>query len=102
MRVQKIWGADIYRDGGSYGFCFDSDDGQWYEFFLKTRAFEPVSPESHQPPIIYRNGCNSGEVVLRLSWEEAQAFVAPLRYENRRFMELIDIVMTSGGTARRH
>jgi hypothetical protein len=34
MQVQRAWGADICRDGGSYSLCFDSDDGRWYELFL--------------------------------------------------------------------
>lgn len=53
MRVEKIWDADIYRDGGSYGFCFDADDGHWYEFFLKTTAFEEGRTTTHHAPEIF-------------------------------------------------
>ena len=98
-KVVKIWGADIYRDGGSYGFCFDSDDGNWYEFFLQTRAFEASATESHRPPVIYLEDVNSKNAVGSLSWEEAQAFVAPLCYENKRFDELVRIVASAGKKA---
>ena len=99
MNVKKILGADIYRDGGSYGFWFDSDDGHWYEFFLMTRRWEPSALESHRPPVIYLEGVNSRKVVSQLSWDEAKSFVAPLCYENERFAELVHIVMTEGRTS---
>jgi hypothetical protein len=99
LRVQDIWDADVYRDGGSYGFCFDSDDGRWYEFFLKTKAFEQPSSESHYPPVIYLEGCNSGQVTQSLTWQEAKSVVAPLRYDNARFAELVEIVMNEGRKA---
>lgn len=97
MKVQAIWAADVYRDGGSYGFCFDSDDGRWYEFFLQTRAFDQSpSPESHFPPVIYLESVNDKKPVQRLTWEEAKAFVAPLQYENQRFHEMVAIVIREG------
>lgn len=99
-RVVSIWMADVYRDGGSYGFCFDSDDGNWYEFFLQTRAFEASATESHHPPVIYLEDVNSKNAVRSLSWEEAQAFVAPLHYESKRFDELVGIVVGAGRKAR--
>lgn len=95
MKVLKIWEADIYRDGGSYGFCFDSDDGHWYEFFLQIKAFEK-SNDSHYPPVIYLEGCNSNKVVKKLNWAEAKEFIAPLKYENTRFEELVNIVKNEG------
>jgi len=98
-RVVKIWDADIYRDGGSYGFCFDSDDGNWYEFFLQTRAFEVSATESHHPPVIYLESVNSKQAVRALSWAEAKTFVAPLHYENKRFAELVSIVENEGRKA---
>jgi len=94
-RVVKIWSADIYRDGGSYGFCFDSDDGNWYEFFLQTRAFEVSATESHDPPVIYLKGVNSKQAIRTLSWEEAKTFVVPLHYESTRFAELVNIVVNA-------
>jgi len=95
-KVVKIWDADIYRDGGSYGFCFDSDDGNWYEFFLQTTAFDSSAPGSHFPPVLYLESVNDRQMVQRLSWEEANEFVAPLRYESSRFAELVDIVKAQG------
>lgn len=92
--------ADVYRDGGSYGFCFDSDDGNWYEFFLQTRAFEASAAESHHPPVIYLEDVNSKNAVKSLSWDEAQSFVAPLHYESKRFAELVSIVVGAGRKAQ--
>lgn len=97
MNVSKIWAADIYRDGGSYGFCFDSDDGRWYEFFLQTRAFEePPAPESHLPPVIYLESVNDRRPIQQLNWDEANAFVEPLHFEEPRFQELVEIVRRKG------
>lgn len=92
----EIWGADIYRDGGSYGFSFDSDDGDWYEFFLQTTAFAPSPSSTHHPPVIYWQGPNSGRIIQRFTWEEGRAFIAPLSYDNDRFRELVAIVNTAG------
>lgn len=103
MKVKKIWGADTYRDGGSYGFCFNSDDGHWYEFFVRTRAFEQLqSQESYYPPVIYLER-QLDKPVQQLTWEEAKAFIAPLHFEGQRFknegqrfQELVAIVMREG------
>jgi hypothetical protein len=95
MKVQKIWSADIYRDGGSYGFCFDSDDGHWYEFFLEVRTCEQ-SEESHHPPVIFHKSVNHKNPSQQLRWEEAKAFIAPLHYDEPRFNELVAIVMREG------
>jgi hypothetical protein len=97
MRVQRVWGADICRDGGSYSLCFDSDDGRWYELFLKTRAFEQFGP-SHEPPVIYLGSADDGHAVQALTWQEAKAFIAPLSFEGARFAELRRVVDTEGGT----
>ena len=94
--VKRIVEADICRDGGSYLFCFDSDDGQWYEFFLKTCAFDPAATTSHHPPAIYRGSSNDGQLIHSLSWAEGKAFVANLNYENMRFHELVSIVLNEG------
>lgn len=96
MKVQRVWGADICRDGGSYSLCFDSDDGHWYELFLKIRAFEGAGP-SHEPPVIYRGSANDGHAVQSLSWHEAKAFVAPMSFEGNRFDELRRVIDTEGG-----
>jgi hypothetical protein len=97
MKVVKIWNADIYRDGGSYGFCFDSDDGHWYEFFIKTKAFEKEKANNdYYPPAIYFEGCNSKKVVEELSWAEAKEYIAPLSFGSDRFQELVRIVNNEG------
>lgn len=94
--VKRIWEADICRDGGSYCFCFDSDDGHWYEFFLRTRAFEPNATGSHDPPAIYLESSNDGQLILNLSWTEGKAFLAELTYDNKRFQELLAVVANQG------
>ena len=96
MKVTKINGADVYRDGGSYGFWFDSDDGSWYEFFIKTRKFEKDPDNDYYPPVIYLEGSNSKNIVQKLSWSEAQEFIKPLAYDNERFKELIKVVNNNG------
>ena len=100
MRVVKMWRADIYRDGGSYGFSFDADDGQRYTFFVKVRWLRPPDFNSEQAirqagymaPVIYRGSVNSREVVANLSWAEGKDFIASLIYDNKRFRELVEIV----------
>ena len=73
MKVQNIWGADMYRDGGPYGFLFSSDNGYRYEFFLQTRFLEqPRSQESHHPPVICLGSRNDDKPVQQLTWEEAK------------------------------
>jgi len=96
MKAVRVHWADLYRDGGSYGFGFDADDGRRYEFFLKTTAFGPPSAQSHEPPVLNLQDCNDGDEILRMSWDEAQAFVAPLVFDNPRFEELVAIVMRRG------
>jgi hypothetical protein len=61
-----------------------------YEFFLQTRAHEPVLEESHRPPVIYLETVNSGQVADRLTWEEGAAFVRSVASEASRFDELVD------------
>ena len=99
MQVERVWGADICRDGGSYSLCFDSNDGRWYELFLKTRAFEGAGP-SHDAPVIYLGSANDGRVVRSLTWQEAKSFVAPLSFDGPRFQELRLVIETEGGARR--
>jgi len=94
--VKRIWAADICRDGGSYCFCFDSDDGHWYEFFLKTNAFDLSASSTHEAPAIYRGGSNDGQLIRKLSWDEGKRFVAQLNYEDMRFQELLAVVAAEG------
>jgi hypothetical protein len=97
MKVVKIWDADIYRDGGSYGFCFDSDDGNWYEFFIRTKAFEKEKAgDDYYRPVIYFEGCNSKKIVKEFTWTEAKEYVASLNFDNGRFRELVRIVNNEG------
>jgi len=96
MKVKKITWADIYRDGGSYGFEFTGVDGLAYEFFMGTNAFEPEATESHASPVVYRGSCNDGEVVLQMSWDEAISFIAGLKFDDPRFSEIVAIVMSKG------
>jgi len=97
MKVTKVTGADIYRDGGSFGMTFEADDGGRYELFLQTLAFENRQAlESHHPPVIYRGSVNDRDVVRRLDWEEAKAFVAPLQFDERCFDELVAIIARAG------
>jgi hypothetical protein len=88
VNVEKIWGADICRDGGSYSLCFDSDDGQWYEFFLRIS----LADGSYDSPAIYRGSADDGHVVDRMSWVDADAFLRCLRYDGSRFQEIVDLV----------
>lgn len=99
MNVQKIWGADICRDGGSYSLCFDADDGRWYELFLQVQ-FQPGGRSTHQPPVIYLEGVNGGQAVRTLTWLEAKQFISPLRYDSARFTELVKVIATEGVAVR--
>lgn len=97
MQVKRIVDADMYRDGGSYGFTFYADDGRCYEFFLATRAFEePRSEQSHRPPAIYAESVNDAKLVQQLTWGEARVFVAPLSFAGSRFAELVAVVLREG------
>lgn len=94
MKIVEIFTADVYRDGGSYGFCFHSDDGNWYEFFTK-RDLNRTSGNDYLTPIIFLESCNDNNVVATLNWSEAQEFVKGLEY-NERMRELITIVFNNG------
>jgi len=96
IKVVKINGADIYRDGGSYGFCFDSDDGHWYEFFLEIKPGWDTGLREWYPPKLYFEGCNSKKIVKEFSWGEAKSFVAELSFDHTRFHELLDLVNSEG------
>ena len=96
MKVITIKGADIYRDGGSYGFWFDSDDGNSYEFFIKSRRLEKDPDTDYYTPVIYLKGCDGKSIVKSLSWLEAQEFIKPLSYDAARFRELVKVVNGNG------
>jgi len=95
MNVQRIWGSDICRDGGSYSLCFDADDGRWYELFLQVQLHHG-GPSTYHPPVIYLEGVNGGPVVKRLTWLEAKQFVASLSFDNPRFTELVNVITSEG------
>jgi len=97
MKVVQIFRADVYRDGGSLGFQFEGDNGNRYEFFLKTRRFEKGADANYHPPVLFLENCNSGEIVRRMtSWEEAQEFIRPLAFDNDRFRQIQEVVNNRG------
>jgi hypothetical protein len=65
-------------------------------FFLQTTAFSVEQDTTHQAPVIYWEDSNSGRIAKSLSWKEAKEFVEPLRYSDRRFDELVEIVANEG------
>jgi hypothetical protein len=65
--ISRIIDADICRDGGSYSFCFYSDDSQWYD-----------------------------KLVDQLTWEDGRNFLDGVEYDNQRFRELVAIVKAEG------
>ena len=95
MKIVKINGADIYVDGGSYGFWFDCEDGNEYELFIK-RDLSKDSKNDYYPPVIYRNGYNRNSVVKKLGWTEAQDYLSNVNYTNIHFKTLVEIVKNDG------
>lgn len=99
MNVVEIWNTEYYRDGGSYGFSFDSDDGKEYEFFMQVNYTNSHQVTGYSEPVIYLQDCNSGKIVEKFTWEEAQKYVAALSYDNDRFVELVQIINSRGKCA---
>lgn len=95
MKIVKVFGADIYRDGGSYGFCFYADDGHWYEFFLQVKTDE-LGMICYQNPTIYFEGRNSERIVQRLDWKSARDFILSCHCDENRFHEIVTIVNQEG------
>jgi len=93
MEITKIFGADICRDGGSYSLSFESSDKEWYEFFVQVKGIES---NEYFEPAIYRGGVNDGELIQKLSWSNAKEFLASIKYENKRFNELVRLVGNNG------
>lgn len=91
--------ADIYRDGGSYGFVFRSDDGKTYEFHLKVVHQSPADCRRYFEPLVFLDNCNSGEVVEHPTWDEAKDFISKIKFKNERFNELSWIVQNRGWDA---
>lgn len=97
IKVNKIIGADIYRDGGSYSLCFYSDDNDWYEFFIPIKWEGDTSVRYHTP-ILYFNSVNDHRVLRDFTWDEAAEFLEPLSYESHRFHELREVVRRRGAS----
>lgn len=95
MEVTKIFSVDVCRDGGSYSLSFESNDNEWYEFFVQIKGIE--SSEYHEPAI-YKRGVNDGELIQTLTWESAKSFLASLKHDSSRFTELKRLVESSGIT----
>lgn len=95
VRIKEIFGADVYRDGGSYGFFFHAYNGSRYEFFIQ-RDLDGATGNDYYEPQMFLEGVNSNNVVFSFSWKEALKFVQDLEYENERFTELKRIVENGG------
>jgi hypothetical protein len=95
MKIVKINGADIYIDGGSYGFWFDCEDGNKYEFFIK-RDLSEGSKNDYLPPVICQNRYTRNSVVKEFEWLEAQDYLSKINYEDTHFEALVEIVKNNG------
>jgi hypothetical protein len=95
IKVSKIFGADIYRDGGSYSLGFYSDDEEWYEFFIPI-IWEGDATVGYNTPVLYFNSVNHHRVLRDFTWDEAAEFLKPLSYDNHRFHELVEVVALRG------
>lgn len=92
--VVEIFHADIYRDGGSRCFCYYSDDGKWYEFHVRIKC-SVDGKEQYHPPVLYLGSANDHEVIHEFTWEEAHDFISDLKFDNRRFSELNEVVLSA-------
>ena len=95
MEVTKIFSVDICRDGGSYSLSFESNDKEWYEFFVQVKGIE--SNEYHEPSL-YKRGVNDGELIQTLTWASAKLFLSSLKYDSSRFTELKRLIESNGIT----
>lgn len=89
MKVTKIFSVDICRDGGSYSLSFESNDNEWYEFFVQVKGIE--SNEYHEPAI-YKRGVTDGELTQTLTWASAKLFLVSLKHDSSRFTELKQLI----------
>ena len=88
--------ADIYRDGGSYGFVFKSDDGKTYELHLPVVHQSPDDCKRYFEPLLFRDNCNSGKVIEHPTWDEAKKFISEVEFKDKRFNELKWIIENGG------
>ena len=86
MKVQEVWQAEYYRDGGSYSFCFIGEDGEPYEFISKVVPLDSGA-KRYKAPVIFLDNCNSGKVIKALNWGEAKDFIDKLEFDNDIFNE---------------
>lgn len=93
MKITKILGVDVSRDGGSYSLSFESVDNEWYELFVQVKG---IGSKEYFEPAIFRGGFNGGELVKKLSWPSAREFLAPIKCESSRFNELIELAENNG------
>ena len=89
--------ADIYRDGGSYGFWFGANDGKIYELHIKVVIDSPADCKRYYEPLILRNNCHSEDVVVsQPTWKEASDLIKHVNFKNERFKELKWIIDNGG------
>ncbi|HED35098.1 MAG TPA: hypothetical protein ENJ08_12945 [Gammaproteobacteria bacterium] len=88
--------ADVYRDGGSYGFGFGANDGKIYELHLRVVLDSPADCKRYYEPIIFKESCNSKEVIAHPTWKEAEQLIEKIKYDNTRFKELKWIIKNGG------
>ena len=93
MKITKIYGADICRDGGSYSLSFQADDGEWYELFVQVKGIES---NLYFEPKLYKGGVNGGLEVEVFSWSSAKNFLRGVSYSGQRYQELLQLVSNNG------
>ena len=97
MKVVEIWNTEYYRDGGSYGFNFDSDDGNEYEFYMQVEYSKDESAViGYKTPVLYYQETTKLELVKEFSWDQAKEYVSSLKYDDERFYELVEIINNRG------
>lgn len=93
IKITKVYGTDVCRDGGSYSLAFEAGNGQWYEFFVRVKGIES---KEYFPPQLFKGGVNSGEAVKTYSWRSAEKFLACVHDDDPRFQELVELVSSGG------
>lgn len=93
MKVTKVYGADVCRDGGSYSLSFEANDGEWCEFFVEVKGMES---NQYFEPKLYKGGVNEGLEIEAYSWVSAKTFLSEITYSGERFHELVQLVKNNG------
>ncbi|OUS27652.1 hypothetical protein A9Q99_14535 [Gammaproteobacteria bacterium 45_16_T64] len=99
-KCRKPLMADVYRDGGSYGFVYKADKGKIYELHLPVVRESPCDCKRYYEPLVFQDNCNSGNVVEHPTWEEAKDFVSRIKFDDDRFSELKWIIENGGCTEK--